>query len=80
MSLTAPLRQLQVSVETMQRDNLLASSCQWNEQLSQQAGVTQEFTETSNKQLDHISSSFELLFNEQLMEDKSTGKRIMKNH
>jgi len=58
----------------MQRDNLLASSCQWNEQLSQQAGVNQEFTETSNKQLDHISSSVELLFNEQLMEDKPTGE------
>jgi len=73
-SLAAPLRQLQVSVEMMQRDNLLASSCQWNEQLSQQTRATQEFTETSSKQLDQISSSVELLFNEQLIEDKPTGK------
>jgi len=72
-TLTAPLRELQVSVESMQRDNLLASSCQWNEQLSQQAAATQEFAKTSSRQLDHIGSSVKLLLNEQLLEDKPTG-------
>ena len=71
--MTASLTRLQESVESLQQHHLMAPGCQWSEQILEQAKATGEFVQTGGKYLEHIDSSVETLFNQQLIEDKPTG-------
>jgi len=74
--LTAPLSELQESVESLQQQHLLAPGHEWNKQILEQAKNTQEFVQTSNKHLDDINSSVDTLFKQQLIEDTPTGNNM----
>ena len=67
------MTKVQESVDSLQKQHLLAAGHQWSRQSLEQAETTQEFVQTGTAHLEHIHSSMDSLFNQELIEDKPTG-------
>ena len=67
------MTRIQESVESLHKHHLLAAGHQWSEQILEQAEAAEEFVQTETTHLEHINSSVDTLFNQQLVEDKPTG-------
>ena len=75
--MTGSMTRIQESVESLHKHHLLAAGHRWSEQILERAEATEEFVQTGTTHLEHINSSVDTLFNQQLLEDKPTGVMLL---